>query len=65
MSKKLKLDLNGLKVRSFVTSLEKEEKRNIQGGVTDPHPAICRTWEATCTICPGETEGFSCPATAC
>jgi hypothetical protein len=33
MPKKLKLDLNGLKVNSFVTSLEKQEREKVKGGV--------------------------------
>ena len=34
MPKKLKLDLNGLKVNSFVTSLENNASKKIKGGVT-------------------------------
>jgi hypothetical protein len=33
MSKKMKLDVNDLKVQSFVTTLEKEEKKEIKGGI--------------------------------
>lgn len=32
MPKKMKLDLNDLKVNSFVTTLEKEEKGRVKGG---------------------------------
>ena len=34
MAKKMKLKLDDLKVESFVTSLNDEEKKNINGGVT-------------------------------
>lgn len=44
MPKKLKLDLKGLEVQSFVTSLEKREKRQVKGG--DPY-----TLETNCPSC--------------
>jgi hypothetical protein len=34
MPKKLKLDLQGFKVQSFVTSLDTNEKANVKGGLT-------------------------------
>jgi hypothetical protein len=62
MPKKLKLNLSDLKVQSFVTSLNKEDKQNIKGG-TDPvacsltliwccayTPVSCETCE-TCETC--------------
>lgn len=66
MPKKLKLDLKNLKVKSFVTSLDGNEKKNIHGGATfdsicisecDTCPDICQPSGATCA--------HSCPATAC
>ncbi len=46
MSKKMKLDLKGLKVESFVTSLKDEEKAKAKGGWTGLH--ICDTWPEIC-----------------
>jgi len=51
MPKKMKLDLNGLKIKSFVTSLEKDSEGRIKGGATVPtncfpkcsFDAVCET----------------------
>jgi hypothetical protein len=44
MSKKMKLNINNLKVESFVTSLQDEEKGKAKGGWT----AWCETWPPIC-----------------
>jgi hypothetical protein len=41
MSKKMKLNLEELKVQSFVTSLKKEEKKEIYGGENQSNIAEC------------------------
>ncbi len=46
MSKKVKLDLKGLKVESFVTSLKEEEKAKAKGGWTGGR--LCFTWPVIC-----------------
>lgn len=51
MPKKLKLNLNDLKVQSFVTALDEREKRGFKGGTTggdDGCPPTCATCPATC-----------------
>lgn len=45
MPKKLKLDLGGLKVQSFVTSLENGDEKKIKGGAT---LVTCETCEPEC-----------------
>lgn len=61
MPKKMKLDLSGLKVQSFVTSLDSGAEKKIKAGetlVSCPGPVCtdtCRaTCEATCVTC-GDT----------
>jgi hypothetical protein len=51
MPKKLKLDLKGLKVQSFVTSLEDGEKKQVKGG--DPYTleTDCPSCLPTCNSC--------------
>lgn len=44
MPKKIKLDLSGLKVQSFVTSVEKNEQEEVKGGAL---PKTC----GTCDFC--------------
>jgi hypothetical protein len=51
MPKKLKLDLNGLRIQSFVTSLDKRDKSKVRGGIT------------ASLNCPDCTEG--CPTQTC
>lgn len=69
MPKKLKLDLGGLKVQSFVTSLEARDESKIKGGntgITCPEPCVSKpyvcptdnTWCGTCNTC-----GATCDAT--
>ncbi len=65
MPKKLKLDLKGLKVQSFVTSLDGNEKKNIHGGATaeytpcvsecDTCDMTCPTYDVTCAATCGQT----------
>lgn len=51
MPKKVKLNINGLKVASFVTSLNTEEKEKVKGGAW--------TWEMACRT------DLSCDARVC
>lgn len=52
MPKKIKLDLNDLRLKSFVTSVDKQDK--IRGGIETPacteDPQGCKT--GTCTLGP-------------
>lgn len=65
MPKKLKLDLGGLKVQSFVTSLDNGDEKKIKAGATaatcggetcDPECPLteytCQTDCGTCNTCP-------------
>jgi hypothetical protein len=52
MAKKLKVNLDGIKVRSFLTSLQVDEKDEVKGGsggacCTSPKDYMCNThyWE--------------------
>ena len=79
MPKKMKLDLKGLKVQSFVTSLEDGDKTKIKGGVSNTmncpdctedceSVTFCGTCGTYCTCigtCGGATCDTcdSCPAT--
>ena len=72
MPKKLNLDLNGLKVQSFVTSLDKRDESKIKGGSvvnTVCPPTICPECEptgtcytncGTCVTCTCETCNTNC-----
>jgi hypothetical protein len=62
MPKKLRLDLDGLRVQSFVTSLDKRDKSKIKGGLTinsncpdctevDCYTQTCFTECGTCNTC--------------
>lgn len=64
MPKKLKLDLNGLKVNSFVTSLENNDSKKIKGGVTWTEYVSCScagdcptVYAYTCDTCLTNCEG--------
>lgn len=46
MSKKIKMDLKDLKVQSFVTSLDEEEKSQLKGGL----PNTCVTCDLECSF---------------
>lgn len=46
MGKKVKLDLEDLKVQSFITSLEKSEQQQVKGGL----PVTCNTCGDECSI---------------
>jgi hypothetical protein len=68
MPKKLKLDLNGLKVNSFVTSLKNQDREKIKGGVDWTKFATCScagdcytVHHLTCESCNTEPEccGYS------
>lgn len=61
MSKKMKLEINGLKVQSFVTSLEKEEKKEIHGGVPPTRLFPCTPINPCIEI----SGAVSCPVNAC
>jgi hypothetical protein len=45
MAKKLKVNLEGIKVRSFLTSLKDDEKNDIKGGTgfTNPWDYMCNS----------------------
>ena len=61
MSSKTKLDLQNLKVQSFITSQE-EKKFAVAGGKSGaicPESYVCRTWNH-CTVPPCQTCGFPC-----
>jgi hypothetical protein len=68
MPKKLKLDLNNLRVSSFVTSFEKDQRNKIKGGKTWTDFASCScdggcpltTVLESCISCPATCEGNSC-----
>ena len=67
MPKKMKLALKGLKVQSFVTSLEDGAKTKIKGGATEAFtcpPEDCTYSCNSCAAtCPGATCGASCGGT--
>lgn len=71
MSKKMKLSLEGLKVKSFVTALDKKNAGNVKGGTSNPPTGatacetICDWTEmAHCTYFCGDTEETDvCPET--
>ncbi|MCU0286210.1 MAG: pinensin family lanthipeptide [Acidobacteria bacterium] len=49
-----KLNLSSLKVQSFVTSLNEEEKKKVKGGTYSIVETLC----ATCDTCPAQTCGI-------
>lgn len=53
MAKKTKLRLENLRVESFVTSLDEEEKKSVKGGAM----AVKTDW--LCPL-PFDTEGYGC-----
>jgi hypothetical protein len=57
MPKKVKLNIQGLKVQSFVTSLEEDSQAKAKGG--HPIPETCQT----CDFC-SITYRWQCPDTA-
>ncbi len=63
MPKKLKLNLKGLKVQSFVTSLKDEEKTKIRGG--DVLTNSCLQCTETCQGCNTYTDCPTCPEGTC
>jgi hypothetical protein len=62
MPKKLKLDLNGLRIQSFVTSLEKRDESKIKGGLTvnTNCPETCATDCGTCGTQCGSCDTCTC-----
>jgi hypothetical protein len=67
MPKKLKLDLEGLKVQSFVTSLENVQKKQVRGGDPDPPESInpaatCDGTTCIVTLCNDNTCAQTCPS---
>lgn len=51
-----KLNLSSIKVRSFVTSLEKEEKSKVKGGNSyEDCTFTCETYCRTCETCQEQT----------
>lgn len=56
MPKKIKLDLQGLKVQSFVTTLKEDQKEEVKGGL----PYTCNTCAMDCSY----TYIWWCPPTA-
>ncbi len=69
MPKKLKLDLNGLKVQSFVTSVDNSVQKKIKAGIsTRPCSETCgpcytETCYTECGTC--ETECGTCATCTC
>ncbi len=60
MKKKIKLNLNNLKVNSFVTSIDPKESGDIKGGTQPSCGQGCRTYEIRyCQV----TRDQACPVT--
>ena len=64
MPKKLKLDLNGLKVNSFVTSLGDRDSKKIMGGGTLTQGADCSRDGGCVLTVVGTCETCDCPTIA-
>jgi hypothetical protein len=60
MSKKMKLSLENLKIKSFVTDLEKKEAVKIKGGYTEGE--LCDS-NFTCNFKCGHTAWWECTDT--
>ncbi len=60
MKKKIKLNLNNLKVNSFVTSIDPKESGDIKGGTQQSCGQGCRTYEIQACV---ETRDSPCRIT--
>ena len=70
MGKKLKLSLRELNVKSFVTSLEKEQKNAIKGGEVTRWtycsvPALCSEESCPDVTCTMPTNVYTCTGCTC
>ena len=61
MPKKIKLNLNDLKVQSFVTALDDKDKKKIEGGGSSG----CTGPDEDCTFCSQDTACNSCRPSVC
>ena len=64
---KKKITLNNLKVQSFVTSLESDERQTVKGGVRLTNgnkvcnqTSLTPTCQTQCFVCPGPTQEPNC-----
>ena len=64
---KKKIELKDLKVQSFVTSLDKDERQTVKGGAKISNGnGICNqtsltpTCQTACFVCPGMTQAPNC-----
>ena len=60
MGKKMKLNLGDLKVQSFVTSIENNEKNGIRGGEYETTTGIWFRCVALSDCCTGITDAHTC-----
>jgi len=66
MGKKIRFNIDSLKVRSFVTSLDDDKKDEVQGGVTPSGDFCSLSCGTFCEYCPNSFEcTFDCSAPTC
>ena len=65
MPKKMKLQLDDLKVRSFITSVADEQGQKIKGGITNSGLCTCRICTNYQGCPPGQTDDCSPPSDGC
>ncbi len=57
MGKKMKLKLDEIRVESFTTSLNDDEKRDLKGGLLESSDGPSWDAGAACTYCPSRAYG--------
>jgi len=59
MNRKMKLNFDEIRIKSFVTNLESNQTQAVHGGLSD---SVC---QQTCGLCSGDTCHLGCSCNGC